>query len=140
MKVQVLGTHFNVNAYDDEVDMKVTLLEGSVQVSKGIANELLKPGQQAHVLNDISVATNVDLEQVMAWKNGYFSFDNTDLYSVMRQISRWYDVEIVYEGKIPNRKFGGEISRNTNASQVLKILEESKVYFRVEGKKIIVLP
>jgi len=83
---------------------------------------------------------NVDTDIEMAWKNGYFSFDQTDLATIMRQIARWYEVEIVYEGEIPNRRFTGEISRTSNASEVLKILEESKVHVRIEGKKIIVQP
>ena len=83
---------------------------------------------------------DVDVEQVVAWKNGYFSFNRADLKTVMRQIARWYDVEISYEGKIPERQFGGKIDRSSNASEVLKILEESKVHFRIEEKKIIVGP
>ena len=144
--IEVHGTHFNVNTYDQKGIAKTTLLEGSVSISKDNNTQLLTPGQQALVKTEngsnspIRIAEHVDVEQVMAWKNGYFSFANTDLEGVMQQIARWYDVEIVYEGKIPQRKFGGEISRNNNASQVLKVLEESKVHFRIEGKKIVVLP
>ena len=76
----------------------------------------------------------------MAWKNGYFSFNRADLQTVMRQIARWYDVEISYEGKIPERQFGGKIDRNSNVGEVLKILEESKVHFKMEDRKIIVKP
>jgi len=145
MEVQVLGTHFNVNAYRDERTINTTLLEGSVKVTKGSSMSILKPGQQAIIQQagddkKITVENNIDVEAVIAWKNGYFSFTNADMTAVMRQISRWYDVDIVYEGKIPDRKFGGEISRNLNASQALKILQASKVHFRIEGKKIIVLP
>ena len=151
-EVQVLGTHFNVNAYNDEAVTKTTLLEGSVKISlpgqQTIINrfQILKPGQQAQVNNNpsgdksIKVLDNVDTDIEMAWKNGYFSFDQTDLATIMRQIARWYEVEIVYEGEIPNRRFTGEISRTSNASEVLKILEESKVHVRIEGKKIIVQP
>lgn len=140
MEVVVLGTHFNVNAYDDESAIKVTLLEGAVKVNKLNHSAVLKPGQQASISNEIQVNSSVNINAVMAWKNGYFSFEETDLATLMRQIGRWYDVEIVYAGKIPERRFGGEISRNMNASQVLKILEESNVKFKVEQKKIIVLP
>lgn len=146
MEVQVLGTHFNINSYDDEATIQTTLLEGSVKITRNNNIRMLTHGQQAQINNSpsgdegIRVVKDVDLDVVMAWKNGYFSFEHTDLASVMRQIARWYDVDIMYEGKIPDRRFGGEISRNTNASQVLKILEESKVYFRIEGKKIIVEP
>ena len=142
MEVAVLGTHFNINAYSDEAATQTTLLEGSVSISKGDNKKLLKPGQQAQLNKpgDIKIINDVNIASVMAWKNGYFSFDNTDMAAVMRQISRWYDVDIVYEGKIPDRKFGGEISRSSNALQVLRILEESKVRFRIEGRKIIVQP
>jgi transmembrane sensor len=85
------------------------------------------------------VIDKVDLDQVVAWKNGYFSFFKADLQTVMRQIARWYDVEISYEGKISERQFGGKIDRNSNVQEVLKILEESKVHFKMEEKKIIVL-
>lgn len=146
MQVEVLGTHFNINAYNDEDVIKTTLLEGSVKVREGASGTIIKPGQQALVENQgnpliskIRVQT-VDVDGAVAWKNGYFSFDKADLPTVMRQIARWYDVEISYEGNIPKREFGGKIDRNSNASQVLKILEESKVHFRIEGKKIIVMP
>ncbi|HEV7780482.1 MAG TPA: FecR domain-containing protein [Chitinophagaceae bacterium] len=138
-EVQVLGTHFNVNTYSDEPVIKVTLLEGSVKVTKGNSTGILKPGQQAQVTSDVKVVNGVDIEAIMAWKNGFFSFNNTDLPTVMRQISRWYDVEIKFEGKIPDMRFGGEISTTSTAAQVLKILEKSKVKFRIEGKVIYVL-
>lgn len=142
MEVTVLGTHFNVNAYEDEKDIKVTLLEGSVRMS--IVNSqwsILKPGEQGITADDgkLKVEKGVDVDAVMAWKNGYFSFSHTDLQAVMRQVARWYDVEIVYEGATPVMTFSGEIDRDNNASQVLKILEESKVKFRIEGKKIVVM-
>jgi hypothetical protein len=135
-----IGTEFNVNAYEDEPSVKATLLEGLVRAN-GI---LLHPGQQAVVNNTSASATvvrNADIEQAVAWKNGLFSFnERTDLYTVMRQISRWYDVEIVYEGTITPMQFGGKIPRSANASEVLKILAYSNVHFRIEGKKIIVMP
>lgn len=142
MEVQVLGTHFNVNAYPDEHAIKTTLLEGSVMVTKGNAKQLLKPGEQARLDsgNKLVLYKDVDTDGEVAWKNGYFSFDQADLNSVMRQIARWYDVDIVYGGQVPDRRFGGEISRTSNVSQVLKILEESKVHFKIEEKRIIVLP
>lgn len=139
MEVTVLGTHFNVNAYDDEADIKVTLLEGSVKVSNGSASDFLKPGQQAQITTAIKVVNAVVVEQVVAWKNGLFQFNRGSLQEVMRQIARWYDVDVTYEGIIPERQFGGKINRDANASQVLKILEESKVNFRIEGKKIFVM-
>lgn len=140
MEVKVLGTHFNINAYNDEISVKTTLLEGSISLTKAGAAITLKPGQQVQLGNGMKmkVIDNVDIDQVVAWKNGYFSFNRADLQTVMRQIARWYDVEISYEGKIPERQFGGKIDRNSNASEILKILEESKVHFSIEEKKIIV--
>ena len=142
MEVRVLGTHFNVNAYPDESTIKTTLLEGSVMVTKGKAKQLLKPGEQARLDpgNNLVLYKDVDTDEEIAWKNGYFSFDQADLSSVMRQIARWYDVEIVYQGQVPDRRFGGEIARTSRVSEVLKILEESKVHFKIEEKRIIVLP
>jgi transmembrane sensor len=141
--VQVLGTHFNVNAYEDETTMKTTLLEGMIKIIRNNSSSLLKPGQQAIVdgveaSGTIKVNNAVDLDAVMAWKNGLFQFTKADLSSVLRQLSRWYDMEIVYEGKIPQREFEGKIGRDLNLSQVLKLLEKVQVKFRIEGKKLIV--
>jgi transmembrane sensor len=143
VEIKVLGTHFNVNAYDDENSMKVTLLEGSVKVSKGNESTVISPGQQARISNlekKIDVKKNVDLDEVIAWKNGLFQFDQANIKTIMRQIARWYDVDVVFEGKIPEVLFGGKISRDVNVSQVLKVLQEGGIHFRVEGKKIIVTP
>jgi ferric-dicitrate binding protein FerR (iron transport regulator) len=138
VKTEVLGTHFNINTYTDESSVKVTLLEGSVKITKGRSVEMLKPGQQAQVSADINVVNGIDTDAVMAWKNGFFHFGNTSIQELMKQLSRWYDIEIVYKGNIPQREFGGEISREANLSQVLKILNESKVKCRIEGTKLIV--
>lgn len=141
MAISVLGTHFNVNAYSNEGAIKTTLLHGSVRLSKAGMATLLKPGQQAQVgEGTFTLVNDVDLEEVVAWKNGYFSFTKADLQTVMRQIARWYDVEITYEGVIPDRRFGGKISRNSNVAEVLKILQETKVHFRIVGKNIVVTP
>jgi transmembrane sensor len=142
--VQVLGTHFNVNAYDDETTMKTTLLEGIIKITRNNNSSMLKPGQQA-VINvsepgPIKVNNAVDLDAVMAWKNGLFQFTNADLTTVLRQLSRWYDMDIVYEGKIPKREFEGKIGRDLNLSQVLKLLEKVQVRFRIEGNKLIAQP
>lgn len=140
MSVEVLGTHFNVNAYDDEKDIKVTLLEGSVRTS--IANgesSVLKPGEQAQVSNSIKVVKDMDVEQVMAWKNGYFKFNRTDLKIIMREIARWYDVEVSYEGNVPVQLYNGDVPRNVNVSEVLKVLEYTGAHFRIEGKKVTVI-
>ena len=143
-EVKVLGTHFNVNAYDDETDITITLLEGRVNVSQlsHRHSQFLSPGQQASMKMDglINVADDIDTEMVMAWKNGLFDFTSADIKTIMRQISRWYDIEVSYEGQLPEREFSGKISRNANASTVLKILEQSDIHFRMEDKKIVVTP
>jgi ferric-dicitrate binding protein FerR (iron transport regulator) len=142
MEVQVLGTHFNVMAYTDEAAVQTTLLEGAVKIHTAGQARLLHPGQQAQLAQtgDIRVVNDVDLEQVIAWKTGLFQFNRADLHQVMRQVARWYDVDIRYEGYIPQREFGGKISRSSSIADVLKILELSKVHFRIEGKTIVVLP
>jgi transmembrane sensor len=143
--VTVLGTHFNVNAYNDEEQLKVTLLEGSVKVSSSEsgASALLKPGQQVSVYETamISQPAYVNTDQVMAWKNGIFNFHKASLQEVMRQLSRWYDVEVVYEKGIPAMQFGGEMGRDLTLSQVLKGFEDMEVHFEITaGKKLIVKP
>ncbi|HTI08209.1 MAG TPA: FecR domain-containing protein [Puia sp.] len=142
MEVDVLGTHFNVNAYSDEPTVKTTLLEGAVKIVNEHSASILSPGEQAQVNKEgqFHITSQVDLDGIVAWKDGYFQFNQADLKSIMRQISRWYDVDIRYEGEIPERKFGGEISRTSNMSEVLKILDMSQVHFRIEGKTLILTP
>jgi transmembrane sensor len=136
---EVLGTHFNVNTFADESSIDVTLLEGSVRVSKGSANGLLKPGQQAQVGSDIKVVSNADLEKVMAWKNGLFQFDDANIKSIMKQVERWYDVEAVYEVNTKELTFSGVVGRKENISQLLKVMElTGLVKFEIDGKKIVV--
>lgn len=140
-EVEVLGTHFNINAYGDEPDIKATLLEGSIKITNDNATVLLRPSMQAKIQNnDITVVQDVDVDQVVAWQRGMFEFEHTELPVIMRQISRWYDVEISYEGKIAGGKFGGGISRNLPLSSVLKSLESTGIHFRLDGKKLIVTP
>ena len=135
-KVQVTGTHFNINAYTDEPALNVTLLEGGVKVSKENNMVLLKPGEQAQVGDNIHVNANADIEQVMAWKNGIFSFDGTDIYTAMRQISRWYDVDIRFNDAIRENLYGG-IPRDSNISDVLNMLETTgSVRFKTTGNMI----
>ncbi len=140
MQVEVLGTHFNINSYEDEATIKTTLLEGAVKIVGGGKGSFLKPGQQAQLTKegDFKISNDVNTEVVIAWKDQIFQFESDDLKTIMRQISRWYDVEVVYEGNALNRHFTGMISRNKNLSEVLKMLELSDVHFRVEGKKVIV--
>ena len=141
MKVEVLGTHFNVMAYDNEEMVKTTLLEGSVKLNYGSTVKMLKPGQQGklNIQSGTINIVNADVEETIAWKNGYFQFGNESIKSIMHQLERWYDLEVSYEVKGEMRYFTGEISRESSLSQVLKVLEKSNVKFRVEGKKIVVL-
>lgn len=132
VKVSVLGTHFNLMAYGDEASVKATLLEGSIKVSSGTSSALIKPGEQADInTGDLSVS-QANIEEAIAWKNGYFYFKNTDLRSFMRQLSRWYDVEVEYRGNVPETVFSGKMYRNVKASKLLDILSYFKVNFLVE--------
>lgn len=141
-EVQVLGTHFNINAYNDEDNVKTTLLEGSVRfVNDGSVN-ILKPGQQAQLTKEgtTKVVSDVNVDNVVAWKNGMFDFENASIETVMRQLSRWYDVEIEYKGKTDDL-FIAEMRRNIKLSDALKALElTGKVKFDIQDKKIIVMP
>ncbi len=138
--VRVLGTHFNVNTYQDESNIKVTLLEGSVNVLKGNNTARLKPGEQVVVTKDkISLITNIDLEEVMSWKNGQFYFKGTELKSIMRQIEKYYNVEVEFKDDI-NYEFYAKMDRNINVSEFLKKLELTNlVHFKIEGNKITVM-
>jgi ferric-dicitrate binding protein FerR (iron transport regulator) len=138
--IQVLGTSFNINAYQDENVVSTTLVEGSIRVSALKRTHLLAPGQQAQVGVETRVIDHVDIDKALAWKNGAFCFNDADLKTVMRQLGRWYDVDIVYEGNIPVRKFRGKMGRDLNLSDVLEILKKSKVNFRIEGRKLTVMP
>lgn len=145
MEVQVLGTHFNVNAYEDEEAVRTTLLEGSVKVAAAERSVILKPGQQASISNKSNESSpilvqTVDIEAVVAWKNGVFNFQDATLERVMRQLARWYDIEIVYEKGIPNIVFEGEINRQNALADVLHSLERLGVHFKLEGRRLTVLP
>jgi ferric-dicitrate binding protein FerR (iron transport regulator) len=138
--IEVLGTHFNVMAYDDEAEMKTTLLEGAVKVKSGSTSNYLRHGQQA-VLNatgQTRVLDDVDVDDATAWKNGIFQFNDAGIEVIMRQASRWYDVNVSYEGQIPVKQFTGRISRKVKASELLNMLAYTGVKFRIEGKNIIV--
>ena len=147
-EVEVTGTHFNIMAYPNEQSTKTTLLEGGVRVVNGepaAGNRpavVLSPGQQAEVSNHhISVNKHVNVDQVVAWKNGLFRFKDTDIKELMRQVERWYDVEVEYQTKRSDQVYTGIVARSENLSSVLQMLElTGTVHFRVEGKKIIVLP
>jgi len=145
---EVLGTKFNVNAYADEAVTAVTLLEGSVRIFNEEHSVNLRPGEQASVPGEMAerrsaepkVLNSIDAASVVAWKDGYFHFNEADLFTVMRQLMRWYNVEVVYTSAIPKRRFGGKMEKDLLLSQVLKILEKSGVNFTVEGNKLLVSP
>lgn len=142
-EVEVLGTSFNINSYHNEPVIRTTLLEGSVRLNAYKRSETLKPGQQAVVKpskEHMEVAHNADLDQVMAWKNGLFNFDDATLEEVMRQLERWYDIEVTYAKDIPAIRFGGEINKQNTLQDVLQILEKSNVHFRLEeSRKLVVI-
>jgi transmembrane sensor len=138
--ITVLGTHFNIMAYSDEKAIKTTLLEGSVKVTNKTSSKTLIPGQQSQVADgNIKIANNIDLEDVTAWKDGYFKFGES-LDVVMNKIARWYNVDVVYQGKPdPALAFGGKISRSRDLADVLSIMETTgKVHFKIEGRRVIV--
>ncbi|HEX8020150.1 FecR family protein [Mucilaginibacter sp.] len=137
--VEVLGTHFNINTYADEAQVKTTLLEGSVKVISATNSTLIIPGEQAVIDREGNGAISkqqVNLDKEVAWKNGVFSFADEDIREVMRQVSRWYDIDVVYEGDMPHEKFFGEISRSSNLVDVFRILELNNMKFAVEGKTV----
>lgn len=150
LDVEVLGTAFNVNAYEDEVAIRTTLTEGSIravvepfkknnQLKKDL---ILKPGQQVIVSTDqqVQVKEHANLDKVLAWRKGYFNFEDADLREVMRQLQRWYDIEVIYEGNVPNKVFSGKVGRDLVLSDVLAILDQMELKFRLEGRKLIITP
>jgi len=140
--VEVLGTHFNIMAYDNDQLMKTTLLQGSVRISDHGRTRILAPGEQAQVSDEaLQVTRDADIEDVISWKNGYFKF-NESLESIMRKVARWYDVDIIYTDNMDQSlRFGGKISRYKNLTSTLKIMElTGNVHFKVEGRRVIVMP
>lgn len=137
--IQVLGTSFNVNAYNDEKSIRTTLVEGAVSVNA----TRLRPGQQAAVTgNDLQVTEVADMQAVIAWKNGFFSFRDADVQTVMRQLERWYDVKVNYAGPIPEGRFTGEIGRTLSLQQVAALLATTRIHLQVNdgGRSVTVLP
>jgi transmembrane sensor len=141
--VEVLGTHFNIESYPEEENITTTLLQGSVKVSKGQTFAMIKPGQK--VVN-VKTATQLTIlpanaDEALAWKNGYFDFNDERIQDIMKRISRWYDVEIVYQGKIQDEQFWGTFSRSKSLNSLLKSLEQTQtIHFKIEGRRIIVMP
>ncbi|MBN9383881.1 MAG: FecR domain-containing protein [Chitinophagaceae bacterium] len=144
--VEDIGTAFNINAYTDEDMARTSLIEGAVKVSVSSdaagAGVMLKPGQQAQFPGgkSLSVANNVDIEQVVAWKNGQIAFTNADFSSLMRQISRWYDIDVHYTGAVPKKRFFGLLDRNVYLSAILEYLQANGIHIKQEGRVITVSP
>lgn len=141
-RVEVLGTGFNISAYVDEETVKTTLIEGAVKVSsiKGQTSQILKPGQQSVLTNGKLLVQEVDALQFIAWKQGDFAFDKMPLEEIMRQIARWYDVQVTYQGSVGKIEFGGSISRSKDIREVLDVLELAGVHFTIRGRRIMVSP
>lgn len=144
MTVEVLGTHFNVNAYTDESEINTTLLEGRIKITaQGThAEQLLSPGQQSRLAKNgaFRLLNDVDVQEVVAWKDGYFQFSGENIRSVMRKLARWYDVEVEFRGNMEGKEFEGTISRFERIDEVLRILAlTGMVHFKTEGRRIIVM-
>ncbi len=143
MEVQVLGTGFDIMAYGDENTINTTLLTGSIRVKEGSTAQLLRPGQQAVMNNEDHQLTvrEADIRKVTAWKNGLFVFNNMDLPAILREVARWYDVDIVYKASPGMELYGGGIGRDLQLADILALLEGNGYnHFRIEGRKVIVLP
>lgn len=140
--VEVLGTSFNIMAYEDEGNIRTTLLNGAVRVKAGNASVLLKPDEQAkfNSTEGMKVLKDVPSQDIVSWKNGFFYFGRASLKEVMRQLARWYDVDVEYQGAVPDQEFGGSIDRDLPFTEVLNFLDKNQVHYKFEGRKIIVLP
>jgi hypothetical protein len=139
--VTVLGTAFNINSYQDELSVATTLINGSIKVLAGRDEKVLKPGQQANLVSNeslLKINLNPDLRKVLSWQKGMFEFRNASVKEVMRQIARWYDVEIIYKGHIPNVEFGGVISRKVPLFELLELFDGNGLVFTLQGNKLIV--
>jgi transmembrane sensor len=139
-EIDVLGTKFNVMAYEEEKVIRTTLLEGAIQVGDESGKDLMKPGQQAEwqAGSGVRITDDADIDAAVAWKNGFFSFDRSDIRTIMRQLSRWYDLQVTYKDAGTNKTFWGGIQKDLPLSDVLRILEKSGVEFSIDGKNVIV--
>ncbi|GAA4322656.1 hypothetical protein GCM10023149_23140 [Mucilaginibacter gynuensis] len=138
--VNVLGTHFNVNAYEGDDEVKTTLLEGSVRLSGKSSSAMLVPGEQGLVAGNEISKRQVNINQVIAWKLGYFVFRKDNIKDIMKQVSRWYDVEVEFRGNMTGKTFGGTYSKNKDINELLKGLELTGIiHFKIEGRRIIVM-
>lgn len=145
--IKVLGTHFNVMAYNNEQSLQTTLLEGSVVITEHASNhsQILKPGEQVLINNksgNFEVNTHADVKLVTAWKDGLLAFNNADIATIMREVERWYNVKAIYPGAVPERIFSGEIPRSSSLTELLKLFEVNKIHFVIDASKreITVLP
>jgi len=142
VQVRVLGTHFNIAAYSDDDEITTTLLEGSVQVTKNNSLSLLKPGQQAVISNNSNniAVSEANIDDAMAWKNGYFIFNDDNITGIMKKVSRWYDVDVEYRGTFNDQQFGGTFYRSKSITELLQYLEKiGKVHFTISGRRITVM-
>ncbi|MES2454496.1 MAG: FecR domain-containing protein [Bacteroidota bacterium] len=138
-EVEVLGTHFNINSYDEEPLVKTILVEGSVKVSQGEQTKILKPGQQAEQRAGQLVVSEANTAEDLAWKDGNFIFNGKNIKSIMRLLERWYNIEVVYEGRVTQELYYAHISRFKNISEILKSLENAQgVHFKIEGRRVTV--
>ena len=139
-EVEVLGTHFNIKSYLNEPVIKTTLLEGKIKITEGENSSLVKPGQQVKIFlnNHAMKISEVNTESAIAWKNRLFYFEDAKYDEIMREIERWYDVDVIYKGKIPDERFQGAIQKDLKLNQVLKMLESKDVHFKVSGKEVLV--
>lgn len=140
--VQVLGTHFNVNAYKDDSGVITTLLEGSVRVARGKSNTLIAPGQQALAAENQTniIVKSADIEETMAWKNGFFTFHNTPITEIMKTLARWYDIEVEYQGKVSDKQFGGTIARNMDVTEILNNMQlTGAIHYKIQGRRVIIM-
>jgi len=140
-EVEVLGTHFNINAYGDKPEVNTTLLQGSVRLRNGVNESMLKPGQSgiSHQNGKLTVK-EVNVEDAVAWKNGYFVYRNEDIYSIMAKAARWYDVDVVYQGAMKGKEFYGRGQRYEHISELLRNLElTGEVHFKVQGRRVVVM-
>ncbi|SJZ84259.1 FecR protein [Chitinophaga eiseniae] len=139
-EISVLGTRFNVNGYTDNNALRVTLLEGAVKVAAQADSVLLRPGQQAVLAaGKATVNSQVDLEEVMAWKDGNFVFNSLTLPEIMRQVCRWYDVEVTYEGPVSAKRFTGIINRNESITDILGFMQTAGIKYKLNDRKIVVI-
>jgi len=141
-QVQVLGTHFNINAYGDNGGVTTTLLEGSVRMASGKSTVMLTPGQQGTAGKNGApiLVNNADMEETMAWKNGLFVFHDASIENIMKQVSRWYDVDVAYLDDVQNNEFGGAISKYKSITELLNIMELTRsIHYKIEGRRVIIM-